>query len=210
VVGDVRQGSLREPAKPEIYYAVAQNFAQIRRLGSTLVVRGQGAPDGLVTAIRAAVREVLPGQALFGVATMEQVEADSLASPRMYAWLLGLFAAMGVVLAIAGIYGVIAYLVALRTREFGIRMALGADAGRVVRSVLGRGAMLAAVGLAIGAAGAAVLTRVLGSVLYGVSALDAATFAGVTLALGTAAMAACIGPARRAARVDPATALRVE
>src|SRR6185436_13188876 len=102
---------------------------------------------------RAAIREVSPGQALFRVATMQQVIEESLATPRLYTWLLGLFAALGTLLAVAGIYGVIAYLVALRTREFGIRMALGADSGRVVRMVMQRGAVLVALGLALGLGG---------------------------------------------------------
>src|SRR6185436_6969437 len=115
---------------------------------------------------RAAIREVSPGQALFRVATMQHVIDESLAIPRLYTWLLGLFAALGTLLAVAGIYGVIAYLVALRTREFGIRMALGADTGRVLRLVLQRGGLLIALGLALGIGGAALLTRVLQGVLY--------------------------------------------
>ena len=182
VVGDVRQAALGVSAKPEIY-AVAQNFGQIRRLGSTLVVRGDGPPERLVGAIRAAIGEVSPGQALFRVATMEEVIEESLATPRLYAWLVGLFAAMGTLLAIAGIYGVIAYLVTLRTREFGIRMALGADTGRMLRLVMSRGAWLTALGLAIGIGGAAALTRVLRGVLYGVAATDSVTFGAVAAVL---------------------------
>ena len=210
VVGDVRQATLGVPAKPEIYYTVAQNFAQIRRLGSTLVVRGQGPPEALAGAIRAAIREVSPGQALFRVATMQRVIEESLAIPRLYTWLLGLFAALGTLLAVAGIYGVIAYLVALRTREFGIRMALGADAGRVLRLVMKRGAVLVALGLALGLGGAATLTRVLQGVLYGIAATDPATFGTMAAVLAAAALGACLAPARRAARVDPAAALRGE
>lgn len=210
VVGDVRQDALSVPAKPEIYYTVAQNFAQIRSHGSTLVVRGHGPPEALVGAIRAAVREVSPGQALFRVATMKRVIEDSLADHRLYTWLLGLFAAMGTLLAAAGIYGVIAYLVALRTQEFGIRMALGADAGRVLRLVMTRGARLVAVGLAVGVGGAAALTRVLRGVLYGVAPTDPVTFGTMAAVLAAVALTACLVPARRAAQVDPSVALRIE
>jgi putative ABC transport system permease protein len=210
VVGDVRQATLSVPAKPEIYYAVAQNFGQIRRLGSTLVVRTDGPPQRLMGAIRASIREVSPDQALFRIATMQTVIEESLAKPRLYVWLVGLFAAMGTLLAIAGIYGVIAYLVTLRTREFGIRMALGADTGRIVGFVISRGAWLTALGLAIGIGGAAALTRVLRGVLYGVAATDAMTFGVVATVLGVVAVGACLAPARRAARVDPLVALRYE
>jgi predicted permease len=210
VVGDVRQATLAVPAKPEVYYTVAQNFAQISRHGSTLVVRGDGPPDALVGAVRAAIREVSPGQALFRVATMRRVIEESLANPRLYSWLLGLFAATGTLLAVAGIYGVIAYLVALRTREFGVRMVLGADTKRVLALVLKRGAVLIALGLAVGIAGAATLTQVLRGVLYGVSPTDAATFGAMAALLALVALVACLAPARRAARVDPSIALRSE
>lgn len=210
VVGDVRQVSLRDSAKPEIYYAVSQNFAQIHRLGSTLAVRANGPVEALAGAIRAAVREVSPDQALFRVATMQTVIEESLANPRLYASLVGLFAAVATLLALAGIYAVIAYLVTLRTREFGIRVALGADTSRVLRLVMGRGAFLTALGVAIGIGGAVALTRVLRSVLYGVEATDPLTFGAVAAALALVALGACVAPARRAARVDPALALRCE
>ncbi len=210
VVGDVRQEKLSVPAKPEIYYSVVQNFAQIRSHGSTLVVRGTGPPEALTGLIRAAVREVSPDQALFRVATMQQVIEESLANPRLYTWLLGLFAAMGMLLAVAGIYGVITYLVTLRTQEFGIRMALGADIGRVVRLVMSRGALLIAIGLALGIGGAATLTSVLRGLLYGVAATDPITFGTVAAVLAAVALSACLVPARRAALVDPAITLRSE
>ena len=210
VVGDVRQEALSVPAKPEIYYTMAQNFAQIRRLGSTLVVRGSGPAEALPGLIRPAVREVSPGQALFRVATMRRVIEESLGRPRLHAWLLGSFAVLGTLMAIAGIYGVIAYLVTLRTQEFGIRMALGADGGRVLRLVMSRGALLTTVGLALGIAGAALLTRVLQNALYGVAATDPLTFGTIAALLALAALAACLAPARRAALVNPASALRTE
>ncbi len=210
VVGDVRQAALNIPSKAEIYYSVAQNFAQLRRLGSTLVVRSDQSPEALVSAIRAVVREVNPGQALFHVTPMREVIQGSLASPRLYAWLVGIFAAIGTLLAIAGVYGVIAYLVALQTREFGVRMALGADAAGIVMLVMRRGAWLAALGLILGAAGAVALTRVMQGLLYGVGATDAYTFVAVAAILSSVALAACMIPARRAARVNPAIALRSE
>jgi putative ABC transport system permease protein len=210
VVGDVRQETLGVPAIPEIYCMVAQNFAQMRNHGSTLVVRGSGPAKALVGAIRAAVREISPGEALFRVATMQQVIEESLANQRLYMWLLALFAGMGTLLAVAGIYGVIAYLVALRTREFGIRMALGADTGRVLRLVMNHGALLITVGLALGIGGAATLTKVLQGMLYGVAATDPETFGTMAAVLTVVALAACLVPARRAALVDPAVALRSE
>jgi len=210
VVGDVRQAALNIPSKAEIYYSVAQNFAQIRRLGSTLVVRSDQSPETLVSAIRAVVRDVNPGQALFHVTPMRDVIQGSLASPRLYAWLVGIFAAIGTLLAIAGVYGVIAYLVALQTREFGVRMALGADAAGIVMLVMRHGAWLAALGLVLGATGAAALTRVMRGLLYGVGSTDAFTFVAVSAILASVAVAACVIPARRASRVNPAIALRCE
>ncbi len=210
VAADVRQAKLSEPATPVIFYTMAQNFAQIRNNGSTLVVSGHVPVENLTAAIRAAVRELSPGQSLFRVETMKQVIENSLAPQRLYTWLLSLFAAIGALLAVAGIYGVIAYLVALRTREFGIRMALGADAGRVLAMVMRRGAVVVALGLVLGIAGAAILTSVLGSILYGVTATDPATFAAMAGLLTAVAFAACLIPAVRASRVDPAVALRVE
>src|SRR5438094_2075468 len=117
---------------------------------------------------------------------------------------------MGTLLAVAGIYGVIAYLVSLRTREFGIRIALGADTGWVLRLVMQRGALLVAVGLALGIGGAATLTKVLRGVLYGVAATDPVTFGATAAVLAAVALAACLAPARRAALVNPADALRSE
>ncbi len=210
VVGDVRQATLERPAVPELYYPLAQNFAQLRSAGSSMVVRSNVPPESLVSAIRVAIREVNPNQATFRVETMDQVVNDSLGTHALYLWLLGLFAAIGTALAAVGTYGVIAHLVTLRTREFGVRMALGADSWRVVRLVAGRGSALIACGLVIGCAGAVALSRFLNSVLYGVSAADPLTFIAMGALLGAIALAACVAPARRAARVDPAVALRSE
>jgi len=210
VVADVRQARLSEPATPVVFSTMIQNFAQIRSNGSTLVVSGHVPVENLTSAIRAAIREVSPAKALFQVSTMQRVVENSLANQRLYAWLLVLFAATGSLLAVAGIYGVIAYLVALRTREFGIRMALGADSGRVLALVMRRGALVVSLGLAFGMAGAAALTRVLRTLLYGVDAIDPPTFGSMAALLAVVALCACVIPAVRASRVDPAIALRVE
>jgi ABC-type antimicrobial peptide transport system permease subunit len=206
VVGDIRGASLERPPQPEIYYTIAQNFAQQRSLGLTMVVRGRVGAQTLAGAFR----EVNPNQAIFRVSTMEDVIDDSLADQRLYLWLLAVFAILGTALAAAGIYSVIAYLVTLRAREFGIRMALGADAPRILRLVAGRGAALVSAGLVLGVAGAAALMRVLKNALFGVTATDPATFAAMAALLGAVAMAACIVPARRASQVNPSDALRSE
>ena len=210
VVGDVRQSSLGKPPTPEIYYAVAQNFAQMRRHGSTLVVSGRVPADSLIGSVRSAMREVSPGKALFRLATMNQVIEESLAKERLYAWLLALFAGVGTLLTIGGTYGVVSYLVALKTVEFGIRMALGADKRQVLYSIMRRGAVMAVLGVALGIGGSVALTRVLSGLLYGVSPVDPLTFASVAVLLIAIAMLACLVPARRATNIDPAVALRAD
>jgi putative ABC transport system permease protein len=144
------------------------------------------------------------------VETLEDVVRQSIGSHRLYLWLLGVFAVIGTLLAATGIYGVMAYLVTLRTREFGIRMALGADRGRVVRLVVGRGGALVGVGVAIGAGGALALGRFLQALVYGVSTADVVTFGAAAAALAAVGLGACLLPAWRAGRVDPAIALRAD
>ncbi len=210
VVGDVRQSSLGTPPIPEIYYAVTQNFAQMRRHGSTLVVSGHVPADSLMASVRSAVREVSPGKALFRLASMNQVIEESLAKERLYTWLLALFAGVGTLLTIGGTYGVVSYLVALKTVEFGIRMALGADKRQVLYSVMRRGAVMAVLGVALGIAVSVALTRVLRGLLYGVSPVDPLTFASMAALLIAVTMLACLAPARRATDIDPAVALRAD
>jgi len=210
VVGSVRQDALRDPARPEMYFAVAQNFAQLRSQGLTLLVRAEADPAQLASEVRAAVREIDPDQAVFRISTMQGVVDESLAETRLQAWLLALLAGIGLLLAITGIYGVISYLVALRTREFAIRMALGADTWTVLRLVLRHGLLLAAFGTGIGCVLTLALTRVLRGTLYGVEPSDPLTFAGVAVLLAAAALVAHFAPAKRAAAVEPATVLRYE
>jgi predicted permease len=210
VVGDVRQARLDRPADPEIYYPIAQNFAQLRSVGSAMVVRSDRPASALVDEIRRAIRDVRPSQAVFRVATLDRVVEESIGSQRLNLWLLGVFAAIGTMLAATGVYALVAYLVALRTREYGIRLALGADAARVLRLVLRRGGLLAGFGLVAGIGCALALTRFLQTFLYGVGAIDPATFAAGAALLGLVAVGASVIPARRAARVDPVIALRPE
>jgi putative ABC transport system permease protein len=147
---------------------------------------------------------------VFNVREMDQVIVEANSDARIEAQLLGIFAGLALLLAAVGIYGVMSYLVAQRTQELGIRMALGAQPLDVLRLVLERGAMLTVAGLAIGLVAAFAITRLLSKLLFGVSATDPLTFFGVAMLLGLVALAACYIPARRAMRVDPMTALRYE
>jgi putative ABC transport system permease protein len=147
---------------------------------------------------------------VFNVRTMQQVIVDSSSDTRFEAELLGIFAGLALLLAAIGIYGVMSYLVAQRTQELGIRMALGAQPLDVLRLVLARGVVLTLAGLAIGLVAAFAITRLLSKLLFGVSATDPVTFLGVAMLLGLVALAACYIPARRATRIDPLVALRYE
>jgi ABC-type antimicrobial peptide transport system permease subunit len=176
----------------------------------SLVIRTRVEPQSLTSAVTAAVRAVDRDQPVYRVLTMEQVIAESLSSRRLTLWLLGVFAAVALVLSAAGLYGVISYLVTQRTREIGIRMALGAEARDVVRLMMARGTVLIASGLALGLVGAFGFTRWLESMLYGVGSRDPLTFATIPLILVAVALLATYIPARRASHLDPTTALRAE
>ncbi|HKA36472.1 MAG TPA: FtsX-like permease family protein, partial [Thermoanaerobaculia bacterium] len=161
-------------------------------------------------AIRGQIGEVDRDQPIAGFATMESRVAASVLAPRLLTMLLEAFAAVAALLAAVGIYGVVWSAVRQRTAEIGIRMALGAEPGRVVREVLGQGLRLTAAGIAIGLAGAFAASRALSSLLFGVGPADPATYASVALILGATALASSYLPARRAARVNPINALRAE
>jgi putative ABC transport system permease protein len=208
VVGSTRQSGLNADPVPEIYMSAAQSDKGIS--GMTLVISTGVEPGSLTRAVESAIRNVDPTQPVFGVKTMERVVSDSLSNQRLYAWLLGVFAGLALILASAGIYGVMSYLVTQRTREFGVRMALGAGTGDVLRMVLREALMLIAAGVAIGLGGAFAVTRVLSNFLYGVKAIDLPTFAGVSAILIAVALLATYLPARRATKVDPMVALRYE
>jgi putative ABC transport system permease protein len=175
-----------------------------------VVVRSEGEPGDLATLLRAEVRTLDPSLPVASIRTMEEVVAASVAQPRLLASLVAAFAAIALVLATVGIYGVIAYLVGRRKQEFGIRMALGAGSARVVRMVLREGAWMVATGLLVGAGASLLLSRAASGALYGVVAADVATLVSVSALLAGVARLAIIVPARRATRVDPALPLRGE
>jgi ABC-type antimicrobial peptide transport system permease subunit len=208
IVGVVRETKMRRlpvnnTADPDVF----QPFRpQVR--GFAVLLRTAVPPETLVETARRAIRDVEPGATIFNVAPMEQRVAEQMARPRFVSWLMGAFAGLALLLAAIGVYGVLAQQVARRTQEIGIRMALGAGAGEILRMVLRRGLGLVGVGLAIGAAGALAMTRLIQTLLFGVSQTDPVTFAGVMLTLGMVALLATWIPARRAMRVDPLVALR--
>ena len=174
------------------------------------MVRTKGDPLAMVAVIRAMLEKMNSQQTIYGVLTLESIVSDSVASQRFTMILLGTFAALAVLLASIGIYGVISYVVGQRTHEIGLRVTLGAQRGDVLRLVLGQGAAMALLGVLIGTAAALGLTRLLAKMLFGVSAHDPPTFIGVAILLTTVALAASYIPAQRAMRADPVVALRHE
>jgi predicted permease len=207
VVGDVRQRSLSESPEPMVYLHVFQNS----RSHVDLIVRGEGGASlGLATAVREAIWSVNPSQSITRITTLEEVVGEAVARPRLIAALLGLFSALALGLGAVGIYGVLSYTVSQRQREMGVRLALGARPPEVLRMVLRSGMKLAGLGIALGVVGSLVLARVMASILYGVTAHDPLTFGAVVVVLLGVALVACLVPARRAMRVDPAITLRGE
>jgi putative ABC transport system permease protein len=210
VVGNVRQAGLDQAPLAEVYFPYGQADAAGLLGDASLAIRTSVPPGTLAGAIGRAVRGVDPGLPLYKVMTMEEVIAESLAGRRLNLWLLGIFAGIALVLSAAGLYGVISYLVAQRTREIGVRIALGAQNRDVIGLVLRQGAGLTAAGIALGLLGALALTRVMESLLYGVSARDPLTYGALAALFATVALVATWVPARRASRVDPITAIRNE
>ncbi len=207
VVESTRNVGLTEDVFPEAYPLMSVGSASGMMM---MAVRTAVAPMSLLPAIREVVAALDTNVPIEDVRTAEQIVSESVARPRFSLFLLTGFAALGVVLAVVGTYGVLAYLVAQRRREIGIRMALGADRANVLRMVVGEGAVLAGVGILLGVVAALALTRLMQSMLFQVSATDPLTFAGAALVLGAATLAACWLPARAAAGVEPGVAVRAE
>jgi len=206
VVGDVRQIGLDTAPEPTVYWP----HAELVMSAMTILVRTSNDPLALLSTIRNQLQQLDPELPMAAVVTMDQLLADSLSRSRFTMLLLGIFAVVALVLAAVGIYGLIAYSVTQRTQELGIRIALGAQRRDVLRLVLAQGTRLTLLGVAIGVLAALALSRLLGTLLFGVSATDPLTFAGVAGLLAVVALLACFIPARRATRVDPMVALRNE
>jgi putative ABC transport system permease protein len=205
VVGDVRNTALNQES-PTLYYPLGFRAAGLM----DVAVRTEGKPEALLPALRQKVHEIDGELALSNIRTMDDWVSNSAAQPRLNAILLGTFAVMALLIASIGIYGVLAYSVNQRTREIGVRMALGAQPADVLRLVVEEGMRVAVIGVAAGLAAAVVLSRAVASLLYGVSVRDPLTFTSVAAVLAAVALAACAIPARRASRVDPMVALRYE
>jgi predicted permease len=217
VVGHVKHWGLdseadRHPLQEQIYSPFLQIpdgvFSGPPQAG--VVLRSAGSPLGMVGAVREAIVKLNSQNVMYEATTMEAIITDSLAARRFSMILLSIFATLALLLSSIGIYGVISYVVGQRTREIGIRIALGAQSGTVLRLMLGEGMKMAMIGIVVGIVAAAGLTRLMSQLIYGVSAADPVTFAAVIIILTTVAFAACYVPARRAMRVDPVIALRSE
>jgi putative ABC transport system permease protein len=185
-------------------------FFQLPLGSMTVVVKSATDPTQLVAAARQQILAVDPEQPVYDIRTMEEIKADSIASQRLNLTLLSIFAGVALILALVGIYGVMSYAVTQRTHEIGIRLALGAQTGNVLKMVIGNGMKMALLGVGVGVVGAFLLTRVMQNLLFGVSATDTLTFVAVPLILIGVALLACFVPARRAAKTDPMIALRYE
>jgi putative ABC transport system permease protein len=206
VVGNVRYDSLIDEAPPAVYFPhpdLAYPFM-------TLVVRTDGDPTAIAPAIQREIRTLDPNQPLSDVRTMNQVMSEWVARSRFNTLLLGLFAGLATLLSAVGIFGVMNYSVALRTRELGLRLAVGAQPRQVLLLVLKQGLALTMVGVGLGLVAAFGLTRLLSGLLFGVGAVDVTTFASISLLLVIVSLLACYLPARRAMRIDPLSALRYE
>jgi len=210
VVGDSRQYDVQSAPRPVMYLPLSQQYQESPRWVRDWAVRTATEPQTVAAAVRGAIWRVDAQLAITRLQTMERVRSNAVAPERFNLLLLGSFACLALILAAVGLYGVAAYSVAQRRKELAIRLALGARRGDILKTVLGEGVKLAVLGVAMGVAVALGATRLMASLLYGISARDPLTFAAVSLLLTVVALLACYVPARRALRVDPLIALRCE
>jgi putative ABC transport system permease protein len=206
VVADVKNLELKEQPEPEVYFSSLQSPFD----AMSIVIRSTVEPNSLAASVRSAVNEVDKTVPVADIETMDRIVTESVMQPRFNMVLLGLFSAIALLLSAAGIYGVTSYTVTQRTHELGIRLALGAQLGDVLRLILKQGLVVILIGVAIGLVAAFLLTRLLKSLVFGVSTSDPMTFVSITLLLSLVALVACYVPARRATKVDPLVALRYE
>jgi putative ABC transport system permease protein len=213
VIADMKDNAVSQPTAPTVYAPLLQGIRDGYSAAVTsmrFAVRTKGDPLALLAAVRDQIRSLLPDQPIAAVATMDQLVDRSFSGTRFSMLLFNIFAGLALVLSAIGVYGVMAYTVTQRNHEIGIRMSLGAQPGQVLRLFLRQGAKLAVVGTALGVATALGLTRLMASLLYGVSPTDPLTFAAVAILIMAVALLACYIPAQRAMRVDPMVALRHE
>jgi len=210
VVGDVRQSGVTQSARAEVFVHIPQAIYTPLTQTMSLAVRTAAEPEAMISGVRKVVQEIDPAQPIFNIKTMEAVVADSISDRQLNMLLLGIFAAVAVVLAVIGIYSVMSYTVSQHTREIGIRMALGARPLDVLKLIVGQGMVLSLIGIGIGVASSFGLTRLITTLLYNVKPTDPLTFTFVSMLLVIVALLACYVPARRATKVDPIIALRCE
>ena len=211
VVGNTKSRTIGEDTRPVLFRSLDQSIAEDPSgMGYTLVVHTPGHPGALSAAVRRQIYGLDPNIAIYNEETMEEHVRSAYFLPRLAATLFGVFGCIGLVLAAVGLYGVMSYAVSRRTREIGIRMALGARSASVARLIVRQGMLLAAIAMAIGWPAAWVLSRFASSFLYGIKPHDELTFVAAPIFLGGIALVACWLPARRAASVDPMQALRTE
>jgi putative ABC transport system permease protein len=206
IVGNVKHNSLVDEVGYDLYYAAYQSYSK----QTHFVARTQGDPMALANEIKQAIRQVAPDTGVFNVMPVTRLSANTIWQSRVWGLLFGVFSGVALVLAAVGIYGVMAYFVTQRTREIGVRIALGAQRRDVLKLILKNGMLLVVIGLTLGLAGALALTRLMSTLLFEVSPTDPITFAAVGLCVIFAALLACYLPARRATQVDPLVALRFE
>jgi ABC-type antimicrobial peptide transport system permease subunit len=217
IVGHVKQWGLDEsgasPVQAQCYLPITQipdKFMPLLAANLGVMVRTSGSPLAQVGSIRHAMDEINSKQVMYGTETMDRIVSDSLSAQRFSMILMGIFAALALVMASVGVYGVVSYFTSQRTHEIGIRMALGARRADVLKLMIGQGFKMTSLGVGIGVLGALALTRFLSSLLFGVKPRDPLTFFVVCLILTCVAMLACYIPARRATKADPMAALRYE